>query len=211
MTHQSGHASFRSAPLCFSQSGARDRVLTLTMSRGWMMHVAPMPERPPFMNGLMAFQVALSPRDMAGGRWKIADESGRRFEGSEGQRWVIAKTGARPQPINSSGYGDLYRSTIYFLGSCTNVWVVVPENVPILFKQKRERAHMGKCGRWKRKTVYSEMGPNTAKQTVRAAHPAREFFVESNFFLGLPPLPLGPQIAEGRGLECCTSTNHGAR
>ena len=29
---------------------------------------------------------------MAGGRWKIADESGRRFEGSEGQRWVIAKT-----------------------------------------------------------------------------------------------------------------------
>ena len=79
MTHQSGHASFRSAPLCFSQSGARDRVLTLTMSRGWMMHVAPMPERPPFMNGLTAFQVALSLRDMAGGggrlRMKVAAAS----------------------------------------------------------------------------------------------------------------------------------------
>ena len=48
-----------------------------------MMHVAPMPERPPFKNGLTAFQVALSRRDMAGGRWKIADESGRRFEGFE--------------------------------------------------------------------------------------------------------------------------------
>lgn len=103
------------------------------------MHVAPMPERPPFMNGLMAFQVALSPRDMAGGRWKIADESGRRFEGSEGQRWVIAKT--EHALISQSIRADteiFYRSTIYFLGSCTNVWVVVPENVPILFKQKRD-------------------------------------------------------------------------
>lgn len=42
----------------------------MTMSRGWMMHVAPIPERPPFMNGLTAFQVALSLRDMAGGRWR---------------------------------------------------------------------------------------------------------------------------------------------
>ena len=31
------------------------------------MHVAPIPERPPFMNGLTAFQVALSLRDMAEG------------------------------------------------------------------------------------------------------------------------------------------------
>jgi len=37
---------------------------TLTISRGWMMQVAPMPDKPPFMNGLTAFQVALSFRDM---------------------------------------------------------------------------------------------------------------------------------------------------
>ena len=83
-----------------------------------MMHVAPMPERPPFKNGLTAFQVALSRRDMAGGRWKIAYESGRRFEGFEGQ--ILTK---------------------------------VPENVPILVKLKRERAHMGNFDMWKRKTV----------------------------------------------------------
>jgi len=152
VTHQSGHASFRSAPLCFSQSGARDRVLTLTMSRGWMMHVAPMPERPPFKNGLTAFQVALSRRDMAGGRWKIADESGRRFEGFEGQR-LGHRLSTLSQPIDLSGYGDLSPLDHLFLGSCTNVWVPVPENVPILVKQKRERVHMGKLDMWKRKTV----------------------------------------------------------
>lgn len=37
---------------------------TLTISRGWMMQVAPMPDKPPFRNGLTAFQVALSFRDM---------------------------------------------------------------------------------------------------------------------------------------------------
>ena len=36
---------------------------TLTMSTGWMMHVAAMPLRPPLTNGLAAFHAALS--DMA--------------------------------------------------------------------------------------------------------------------------------------------------
>ena len=45
---------------------------TLTMSRGWMMQVAPMPERPPFMNGLTAFQVALSARDMVSRGWLVS-------------------------------------------------------------------------------------------------------------------------------------------
>ena len=33
-----------------------------------MMQVAPMPERPPFMNGLTAFQVELSAKDMV---WRV--------------------------------------------------------------------------------------------------------------------------------------------
>ena len=45
---------------------------TLTMSRGWMMQVAPMPERPPFMNGLTAFQVALSARDIVSRGWLVS-------------------------------------------------------------------------------------------------------------------------------------------
>ena len=45
---------------------------TLTMSRGWMMQVAPMPERPPFMNGLTAFQVAFSARDMVSRGWLVS-------------------------------------------------------------------------------------------------------------------------------------------
>ena len=56
------------------------------------MHVAPMPERPPFMNGLMAFQVALIPRDMAGGRWKIADKWPPLRRLLKDRGWVIAKT-----------------------------------------------------------------------------------------------------------------------
>jgi hypothetical protein len=34
------------------------------ISMGWMTHVAPMPDRPPFMNGFTAFHVELSARDM---------------------------------------------------------------------------------------------------------------------------------------------------
>lgn len=37
-----------------------------------MMQVAPMPERPPFMNGLTAFQVELSARDMVLGGWWVS-------------------------------------------------------------------------------------------------------------------------------------------
>lgn len=33
---------------------------TLTMSTGWMMQVAPIPDRPPLKNGLAAFQTELS-------------------------------------------------------------------------------------------------------------------------------------------------------
>jgi hypothetical protein len=33
---------------------------TLTMSIGWMMHVAAIPDRPPFIKGLTAFQMGLS-------------------------------------------------------------------------------------------------------------------------------------------------------
>jgi hypothetical protein len=33
---------------------------TLTMSTGWMMQVAPMPDRPPLKKGLAAFQTGLS-------------------------------------------------------------------------------------------------------------------------------------------------------
>jgi hypothetical protein len=40
---------------------------TLTMSMGWMMHVAPMPLMPPLMYGLTAFQTGESP--MAVGVW----------------------------------------------------------------------------------------------------------------------------------------------
>ena len=54
---------------------------TLTISRGWMMQVAPMPDKPPFMNGLTAFQVALSLRDMVWVVWCVRRRTERRSRG----------------------------------------------------------------------------------------------------------------------------------
>ena len=36
----------------------------MTISKGWMMQVAPMPDKPPLRNGFTAFHVELSARDM---------------------------------------------------------------------------------------------------------------------------------------------------
>ena len=54
----------QSSPPSRRRGGENVTARTLTISRGWMMQVAPMPDKPPFMNGLTAFQVALSFRDM---------------------------------------------------------------------------------------------------------------------------------------------------
>ena len=80
-----------------------DRRRTLTMSSGWITHVAPMPERPPFMNGLTAFQTSLSLRAISIG-------VRRRPESRSGMNECSERRDDRSSPLAASFQSDLARS-----------------------------------------------------------------------------------------------------